>query len=60
MEKVTVINQAKFSPSDFAAEIKRLQREGKMPSLEQVLATVSEVREIYRPRMLAARKTLGD
>jgi len=57
MEKVTVITQAKFGPTQFQAEIERLQREGKMPSLEDVLSAISEVRAEYRPRILAARKT---
>jgi len=57
MKKVTVINQAKFGPTQFQAEVERLQREGKMPSLEAVLSAVAEIRELYRPRILAARKT---
>ena len=57
MGNVTVINQAKFGPTQFQEEVERLQREGKMPSLEAVLSAVGEIREIYRPRILAARKT---
>jgi len=56
MGKVTVINQVKFGPTQFQEEIERLQRDGKMPSLEAVLSAVAEIREIYRPRILAARK----
>jgi hypothetical protein len=56
MKKVTAINQAKFGPSNFAAEVGRLQREGKMPSLAEVLAAVGEIRAEYRPKILAARK----
>jgi len=56
MEKVTVITQAKFGPTQFQEEVERLQREGKIPSLEAVLSAVAEIREIYRPRILAARK----
>jgi len=48
--------EQKFGPSDFAAEIERLQRDGKMPSLEAVLSAVAEIRQAYAPKILAARK----
>ena len=49
--------EQELGPSDFAAEIERLKAEGKLPPLERVLSAVAEIREIYRPRILAARKT---
>ncbi len=33
-----------------------LIRKGKMPSLDQVVATIEETRQKYRPRILAARQ----
>ena len=52
-----LITEQKLGPSDFAAEVERLKAEGKLPPLERVLSAVAEIREIYRPRILAARKT---
>jgi hypothetical protein len=57
MGKVTVINQVKFGPTQFQAEIARLKAADKLPNLDQLLNAVAEIREIYRPRILAARKT---
>jgi hypothetical protein len=34
----------------------RLIAEGKMPSFEELVAVIAEVREKYRPLILAARK----
>ena len=59
MRKVAVINQAKFNPSDFAAEVERLNAEGKLPPLERVLSAVAEIRAEYRPKILVARKKGG-
>ena len=56
MKKVIAINQAKFGPSNFAAEVQRLQQEGRMPSLADVLAAVAETRHEYAPKILAARR----
>jgi hypothetical protein len=46
----------KMGPTEMRAEITRLQREGKMPSLEEVLAAVAQVRAEYREKILAARR----
>lgn len=51
------MSEPKMGPTQFKAEIERLQREGKMPTLEAVLAAVAEVRAEYRERILAARKS---
>ncbi len=56
MKKVTAINQAKFGPSDFAAEIERLKAAGQMPSLERLLEVLGETRAGYAPKILAARR----
>jgi hypothetical protein len=47
----------KMGPTQYKAEVERLQREGKMPTLEAVLAAVAEVRAEYREKILAARKS---
>ena len=46
----------KMGPTEFAAEVERLKAEGKLPTLEELLSAVAEVREIYRPLILAARR----
>jgi hypothetical protein len=38
------------------SQIRELARTGKLPSLETVLTVVAEIREKYRPQILAARK----
>jgi len=55
--KIIPIRALRLGPTQFQAEVERLQRGGKMPSLEVVLAAVAEAREIYRAKILAARKT---
>lgn len=47
--------EKKLGPSDFQAEIVRLQKEGKMPPLEDVLAAVAGVRDKYAPAIMEAR-----
>jgi len=46
----------KIGPTQFKAEVERLQREGRMPSLEAVLQAVAEARAEYREKILAARR----
>jgi len=46
----------KIKPSELEAEAQRLIREGKMPSLEELLHAIAETRAKYAPLMLAARK----
>jgi len=43
-EQVEGMSEPKMGPTQYKAEIERLQREGKMPSLEAVLAAVAETR----------------
>jgi len=45
-----------IKPSDLEAEAERLIAEGKMPSLEEVLAALEEARNIYRDKILEARR----
>jgi hypothetical protein len=50
------MNEPKMGPTEMRAEIIRLHRDGKMPSLEEVLATVAKVRAEFVPKILAARR----
>ena len=45
-----------FRPSELEAEAQRLVREGKMPTLEELLTAIAEVREEYVPLIVVARK----
>jgi len=56
-EQVEGMSEPKMGPTEYKAEIERLQREGRMPTLEAVLAAVAETRTEYRERILAARKS---
>jgi hypothetical protein len=51
------MSEPKMGPTQFKAEIERLQREGKMPTLGAVLAAIAETRAEYREKILAARKS---
>jgi hypothetical protein len=46
----------KMGPTEMRAEIIRLHREGKMPSLEELLRAVEETRTEYREKVLSARR----
>ena len=50
------MSEPKVGPTQFQEEVERLKREGKMPSLEEVLAAIDEVKQEYGPLILAARK----
>jgi hypothetical protein len=50
------MSEPKMEPPEMRAEIIRLQREGKMPSLEEVLAAVAKVRAEFSPKILVARQ----
>ena len=50
------MNESKMGPTEMRAEIIRLLREGKMPSLEELLRAVQETRAEYREKILAARR----
>jgi hypothetical protein len=53
-------NEPKLGPSDFQNEVERLKAEQKMPTLEELLEVIGEVRKEYRPKSLAARKKNSD
>lgn len=48
--------EKQIKPSDLQAEAQRLIKEGKMPSLETLMNTVSDVRQKYRPKIAEARQ----
>lgn len=48
--------EKKLGPSDFKAEVARLQAAGKLPALHEVLGAVAEARQKYREPILNARK----
>jgi len=52
----STMNEPKIGHSQFKAEIERLQREGKMPSLEELLSAVAIVRAEFAQKILAARR----
>jgi len=53
------MSQPKMGPTEFKAEVERLHAAGKLPSVEEILAAVADVRKEYAPKILDARK-LGD
>jgi len=44
------MSERKVSPTDFAAEIERLEAAGKLPTLEQVLDAVADARHKFAPQ----------
>jgi hypothetical protein len=50
------MRESKMGPTEMRTEIIRLHREGKMPSLEELLKAVQETRAEYRENILAARR----
>jgi hypothetical protein len=50
------VKKPEVGPTQFKIEVERLLREGKMPTLEKLLDAIKETREIYQPKILAARK----
>jgi len=45
-----------FDPAEMRRRVERLKREGRMPTEEQWLAAKERAREVYRPKVLAARR----
>ena len=54
--KMLTIRALKLGPTQFQAEVKRLQAEGRMPSLSELLDVIAEVRAEYRGKILTARR----
>jgi hypothetical protein len=51
------MSEPQLTFADLQAEAERLIATGEMPSLAELLSAVAEVREKYRPKILAARRT---
>ena len=50
------MREPKMGPTQFKAVVERLKAAGKMPTLEKVLAVVTEVRVEFAPKILSARR----
>ena len=50
------MNEPKIGPTQFQKEVERLQAAGQMPSLEEVLRVIGDIRAEFRPKILAARR----
>ncbi len=48
-------NMEKITPTDLRNQAEQLIRDGKMPTLEQLLAAVTETRQKYTTKILEAR-----
>jgi hypothetical protein len=46
----------KLGPTEFAAEVEKLKAEGRLPSLETLLAAIAEIRAEFAPKILDARR----
>jgi hypothetical protein len=55
LAKILPIRALKLGPTQFQAEAERLQADGRMPSLSELLDVIAEVRAEYRGKILTAR-----
>jgi len=54
--KILPIRALRLGPTQFRSEIERLQRDGRMPTLPELLDVIAEVRTEYRRKILEARR----
>ena len=54
--KIVPFRALKMGPTQFKAEVERLQAEGRMPSLSDLLDVIAEVRAEFRGKIFRARK----
>ena len=54
--KILPIRALKLGPTQFQTEVERLQAEGRMPSLPELLDVIADTRTIFVPLILKARK----
>ena len=47
--KILQIRSLKLGPTQFKAEVERLQAEGRMPSLPELLDVIADTRKIFVP-----------
>ena len=57
LAKILPITALKLGPTQFLAEVERLQREGRMPTLPELLDVIANVRAEFAPKILAARRS---
>jgi len=50
------MSEPKMGPTELASEVERLKAEGRFPSLETLLAAITETRAEFAPKILAARR----
>jgi hypothetical protein len=50
------MSEPKLGPTEMRAEIVRLHRENRMPTLEDFLSAVASARAEYREKILASRR----
>jgi hypothetical protein len=55
LAKILPIRTLRLGPTQFQAEAERLQADGRMPTLPELLDVIAEVRTEYRGRILTAR-----
>jgi hypothetical protein len=54
--KIVPIRPLKLGPTQFKAEVERLQAEGRMRSLPELLNVMADARRIFVPVILKARR----
>jgi len=54
--KVLLFRALKLGPTQFQAEVRRLQSQGRMPSLIELLDVIAEVRAEYSEKITTARR----
>jgi len=54
------MSEPKVGPTEFQAEVERLHAAGKLPSLEDLLGAVGDVRKEYKSKIEAAQKLPPD
>jgi len=50
------MSEPKMGPTEFAADVEKLKAEGRLPSLETLLAAIADTRAEFAPKILAARR----
>jgi len=51
------MSEPKLGPTQFKLEVEKLQREGRMPTLDQLLQAIGETRAEYGEKILATRRS---
>jgi hypothetical protein len=56
MYEILPVRALKLGPTQFQTEVERLQAEGRMPSLSELLDVIVDTRKIFVPLILGVRK----